>query len=151
MLIVQKWIVVVFTCVGVFVASSALAAGKNTPAELHDVQNAMLHKVKDALLHRVEAGVFQLKVGHSMDLTENKVLLTFRSLYGFERRPEEKKILITLNGDSELLMPGHRVDLLKHKQSAKSLEGYSTCFLDYVGLITPKGVPATATFRLHCE
>jgi len=147
----HKWIVGAVLCVLCFGPVEGHAGPTKEAAKLHPVENAILHKVKDALLHRVEGGVFQLKVGSSMDLTENKVLLTFRSLYGFERRPEEKKILITLNGDSELVMPGHRVNLLKHKQSAKSLEGYSTCFLDYVSLITPKGVPATATFRLHCE
>ena len=146
----HKWVIGAILCVFCFGVSEVQAGPQREAAKLQSVKNAILHKVKDALLHRVEGGVFQLKVGHSMDLTENKVLLTFRSLYGFDRRPQEKKILITLNGDSELVMPGHPIDLLKHKQSAKSLEGYSTCFLDYVSLITPKGVPAKATFRLHC-
>lgn len=133
-------------------AGIALTAGDQTPAKLIPVENALIKKVAEALLHRVEGGVFQLQAGKSMDLTENKVLLTFRNIYNTTSRGlAEQKIVISLNGDTDLVVPGDRVDLLKNKASAKSLEGFTMCFLDYVSLLTPKGVPATATFRLHCE
>ncbi len=132
-------------------SASAVTVAKQDRAKLVPVKNAMLHKVAEALLHRVEGGVFQVQVGKSMDMTERKILLTFRELYGHKRNADEKKILITINGDSEIVRPGKRINLLKHKIASKSLEGYSDCFVDYVGLITPKGVPAKATFRLHCE
>ncbi len=132
-------------------SASAVTVAKQDKATLIPLKNAMLHKVAEALLHRVEEGVFQVQAGKSMDMTERKILLTFRGLYGHKRNKEEKKILITINGDTEIVMPGKRIDLLKHKVASKSLEGYSECFVDYVGLITPKGVPAKATFRLHCE
>lgn len=131
-----------------------LPAGAVVPkgqAKLVPVENAILHQVKAALLNRVEAGVFQLQMGKSMDLTEHKVLLTFRSFYGSKRSKVDKKIVIMVNGKTEYVLPGDRLNLLRHKASSASLEGYSECFLDYVELMTPKGVPATATFRLHCE
>lgn len=131
--------------------ASAVTVAKQDQAQLVPVKNAMLHKVAEALLHRVEGGVFQIQAGKSMDMTEHKVLLTFRSLYGQKRNAEEKKILIAINGHTDIIMPGKRINLLKHKKTAASLEGYTECFVDYVGLITPKGVLAKATFRLHCE
>jgi hypothetical protein len=150
-----KKIRVVFICSFVFTflstAASAVTVAKQDQAKLIPLKNADLHKVAEALLHRVESGVFQVQAGKSMDMTERKILLTFRGLYGHKRNAEEKKILITINGDTEIVMPGKRIDLLKHKVASKSLEGYSECFVDYVGLLTPKGVSAKATFRLHCE
>lgn len=145
--------VVVCSFIFTFLSSAASAVTVAAPdqAKLVPLKNADLHKVAEALLHRVEKGVFQVQAGKSMDMTERKILLTFRGLYGNKRKAEEKKIIITINGDTEIVMPGKRIDLLKHKVASKSLEGYSECFVDYVGLITPKGVPAKATFRLHCE
>ena len=151
MLFKHKWVVSTILCVLCFGVSKGQAAPSKEAAKLQPVKNAILHKVKNALLHRVDSGVFQVQMGKSMDLTENKVLLTFRRFNNTTRAQRDKNIIIYLNGDAESVLPGDRIDLLKHKDTKTALEGYALCFLDYVSLITPKGVPATATFRLHCE
>lgn len=130
------------------VANPGAAKLQTVPhAKLKNAGDAKLIKVKEALLHRAVAGVFQLDQGKSMDLTEQKILLSFREVYN----DKTKRLLISINGRSDTINLGERINFLKHSETKQYMEGYTSCFLDYTGLITPKGVPAKATFRVHCE
>ena len=149
-LILSVLVVGVFSISGISqsVAKQGMAKLKVVPeAKLENAGDAKLIKVKEALLHRAVAGVFQLDQGKSMDLTEQKVLLSFRRVYDVDR----KAITISINGRSDTIDLGKRIDFLKHNETKQFMEGYTSCFLDYTGLITPKGVPPKATFRVHCE
>lgn len=130
-----------------------LAPLKEVPmAQKYEVKLAKLKLVKAALLHRVDEGVFQLKLGQSIDLTDRKVLFTFRGFFrDNEQSRKDKHIYVYINGDSKHIHQGDRIDLKKHKKTHKYFEGNEECFIDYVDLIAPKGAPAVGTFRLHCE
>lgn len=149
-LILSVLVVAAFSISGISqsVAKQGMAKLQVVPeAKLENAGDAKLIKVKEALLHRAVAGVFQLDQGKSMDLTEQKILLSFREVYN----DKSKRLLISINGRSDTINLGERINFLKHNETKKYMEGYTSCFLDYTGLITPKGVPAKATFRVHCE
>lgn len=110
-------------------------------------KQAVLHEVKAAELYRVEEGVFQLKNGQSMDLTDRKVLFTFREV--MPKRND--RISVSVNGAREVLKLGDRVDLKKLRGTAKYFEGNEECFVDFFKLLVPKGAAAIASFRLYCE
>ena len=149
-LILSVLVVAAFSILGISqsVAKQGMAKLQVVPeAKLENAGDAKLIKVKEALLHRAVAGVFQLDMGKSMDLTEQKILLSFREVY----TKETKRIVISINGKTDVLDLGKRINFLKHNETKQFMEGYTSCFLDYTDLIMPKGVPPKATFRVHCE
>jgi hypothetical protein len=100
---------------------------------------------RQAELYRVEKGVFQLRDGHAIDVTDRFLLLTFRL--------DKKCPKIVLNGRNSCIVGGERFDL-KWAQApfflGKLFLDKNQCFLDVVKIDAPKGADAIATFRLHC-
>lgn len=98
-----------------------------------------------AELYRVEDGVFQLREGKTIDLTDRFLLLAFRQ--------GGKCLEITLNGRRSCIEVGKRFDLKwKHApfHLGKLFQDKNRCFLDVAEISAPKGADATAIFRLHC-
>ena len=109
------------------------------------VTSAMAQESRHAELYRVEKGVFELRDGHTIDLTDRFLLLAFRLE---ERCPE-----IVLNGKKSCIEVGDRFDL-KWAHAPFHLgnvfQDKNQCFLDVVEIAAPQGADAVATFRLHC-
>ena len=103
--------------------------------------------VPPAEFYRVDEGVFALRPGMSIDLTDRKILLTF----GTDTRSFARgQFKVLINGKTELLNVGERVDLKRERSTQGAVADKAECFLDVVSFVTPKGAPATATFRLNC-
>lgn len=119
----------------------------------------------------VTEGVFQLDAGGSMDLTDQKVLLTYRGIPrptdGFlncldagtlqtldmhpERLRSQTGILLGLDGLTICAIPGSRINLKSLPSSADLLRDKKRCTLDVVGVQPPReNQSSRATFRLNC-
>lgn len=102
-----------------------------------------------ATLLRVDEGVFELRQGRSVDLTNKKVLFTFvveQDRSNFERGRFRASIAgYTFEGHV-----GLRFNLKDNGYTRDYVKDKDTCFLDVVDLVAPKGAPATVTLRLHC-
>ncbi|MEQ1697381.1 MAG: hypothetical protein ABL901_16235 [Hyphomicrobiaceae bacterium] len=103
-----------------------------------------------ATLYRVDEGMFDIKRGQSIDLTDRKVLMTF-TLDQHGNMAETKNINISFNGQSGYWAPGQRIDMRNWGQLAKIFKDKSVCFLDYIDLAIPKGAQPIATFRFECN
>ena len=113
---------------------SAQSPGSNAPAELQ----------------MVKKGVFTLKVGQSMDLTDRGILLHVSRITA-DSDGRAETVTYTYNGSGgQNYRPGHRLNL-KYESSTKDfVKDLPSCFLDLVSASAPKGGVATATFRLLC-
>jgi hypothetical protein len=102
-----------------------------------------------AKLYRVQEGVFDLRGGKSMDLTDRRVLLTLPAIQD-SHLMEQGRFWISLNGQRSIVTVGARVDLKRQPQTRKTFDDKDECYLDVIDYVAPKGAPATATFRLSC-
>jgi hypothetical protein len=110
-------------------------------------------------LMRVDEGVFTIKFGQTIDLTNRRILLTIK--YGRPSWDRESLVCcqLALNGqilpeqepaDSTRLI-GERIDLKRLESTSSYVEDKERCFVDVVDVVDRKGAPGTATFRLFCE
>lgn len=99
-------------------------------------------------LKQVDGGVFELRGGQSVDLTDRKLLLSVEDEdVRDQNRPHHFNVYV--GGARRQVSPGTRIDLAHGDQRRRG--GNATpCFLDVVDYIAPKGAPATAKFRLSC-
>ena len=104
-----------------------------------------------AQLSRVTEGVFSLKLGESMDLTEAGILLAFRRDYYVKKRfagvYNSGDIEISINGRIYRSNLGSRYNL---KKDSSRLSNRDECWLDVYRIVRAKGAPVTASFRLDC-
>jgi len=127
--------------------SLLLCAGLIVSAAAQETGNLKPSASGNALLMRVDDGVFQLRQGQTIDLTDRKALLTFRT--DQRRDLAERKLLnISISGRNFSADIGKRFDLKGVLD--KTFDDKDECFLDVVDLVAPKGAPPTATFRLSC-
>lgn len=119
---------------------------------IFDVDSALPQtRVQPGELFMVKKGVFTLKVGQSIDLTDRGILLNLQNL---RRGPDDKvdRVTFTLNGrfirDAR---PGHRTNLKERSETRDFLKDIRACFLDLVSAVAPRGASARATFRLLCD
>lgn len=104
-----------------------------------------------AALQMVTKGVFTLREGQSIDLTDRGILLNLRRVPG---NPGEQPnaAAFAINGQGGANSPvGARVDLKKFRASEGFLKDVRVCVLDLVSAAKPVGGTASATFRLICE
>lgn len=127
-------------CLGVF----SLKAEEKVPK--------MKSSSPTAVLYRVDEGLFDIRHGEVLDITENKVLMAFL-LNDNPRKNmlEYKQVRIAFNNEKWLFSPGTRYDIKSSSSFRKIFNDYNECFIDLIGVTVPKGAPAIATFRLHCE
>ena len=93
---------------------------------------------------RVTEGVFALTIHKSIDLTNEKLLLSFQD--GDSK--DGGALLLSIGGEKEVAQAGSRFDLRKY---SKRLASKDECFLDVVEYVVPKEGEPTATFRLNCQ
>lgn len=94
-------------------------------------------------------GLFELRLGKSVDLTKNQWLLSFVG----DNRPEglaEGRVNIKLSGASWSMRIGDRLNLKTFNTTEKDAKDKDQCYLDLIEVVAPKGAPASATFRFHC-
>lgn len=104
-----------------------------------------------AVLQMVTKGVFTLREGQSIDLTDRGILLNLRRVPG---NPGEQPNMaaFAINGQGGANSPvGARIDLKKFRASEAFLKDVRICVLDLVSAVKPVGGAASATFRLICE
>lgn len=113
-----------------------------------------------ATLYRVDEGVFELRQGEMIDLTDRKVTLHFAKKQNVELAQEQQIISVNISADYSHtwdLEVGHRFDFkngYKNYGIAKPggilMKDKAKCFLDLVDVAVPKGAPMIATFRFEC-
>lgn len=111
---------------------------------------AQTEGVPEGLLGYVTKGVFQLKVGHSIDLSDRGILLTLQ--HASHRDNEVGKAVFTINGGGGgEYRVGSRVNLKQRRETQDFVKDLRVCALDLVSVSAPQGAPPSATFRLMCE
>lgn len=105
-----------------------------------------------AVLYRVDEGMFDLRRGQSIDLTDRKVLLAI-PLQQSPTLAETKAINFTLNGQSYFLKPGERLNLknVYTEGIGKIFADKTVCYFDLIDVAVPKGAQPVATFRFECN
>ena len=117
----------------------------------HYGATAQTTAVPQAELFMVKKGVFTLKQGQSIDLTDRSILLHLREVAGNAGEPV-RGISITISGyGGGQYSVGHRWDLKQWQSTRDILKDLRSCFLDVVSAAKPQGAPPTATFRLLCD
>ncbi len=131
--------------------AAAATAGTATMVKVPEAEKLVVPAGK---LMRVDEGVFDLKIGRTIDLTNRRMLLSIR--YG----REQKCCRLTINGmtpqGNEVIGDynwsiGSRIDLKEMESTEEFVQDKNRCFLDIVDIVDPKGAPGTATFRLFCQ
>lgn len=121
----------------------------------------------------VTEGVFQLRVGQSMDLTDQQILL---SMVGRKWRYFDHEMIkctrldnrrtfehtsadfindrlfhIEIDGINACVKTGQRIDLKSLPSATAAVKAKERCLLDVVGFDFPNPNTSTATFRLTCK
>lgn len=131
-------------------AGQQLAAQQaQTGTTLTPVPTARSMPVPAAKLMRVDDGVFEMKIGQSIDLTNRKVFLAI-PMQQNGNDLQNNRLTITLNGQTATGGTGTRFDLKTSYATRDVVKDKDNCFLDVVDLLIPKGAPLSATFRLNC-
>lgn len=130
-------------------AALALAAAPAAAQQRVKVRSADAALVPPAEFYRIEDGVFALRPGMSVDLTNRKILLTFRTDWQWNSRARDR-FYILLNGNRMTVSAGSRIDFKRDRATKEAVQDKAECFLDVVSFVAPKGAPPTATFRLNC-
>jgi len=129
----------------------ANTAGTATMTEVPEAEKLVVPAGK---LMRVDEGVFDLKIGRTIDLTNRRMLLSIR--YGRDK----SSFHLTINGmtpqGNEVVgnynwSIGSRIDLKVMESTEEFVQDKNRCFLDIVDIVDPTGAPGTATFRLFCQ
>jgi hypothetical protein len=108
-------------------------------------------------LMRVDEGLFTIKFGQTIDLTNRKILLTLK----YDSNNE--CCILVINGQrmqvrgsswaqsSARDWVGQRFNLKQINSTKSDVIDKEACFIDIVDAVDRKGAPGTATFRLFCE
>jgi len=141
-----------YTISSIAQAAGVLKPSISPPAQLIDDQQAeiILSSSKPATLMRVDDGVFSLQYQGTIDLTEKRVLLAFPPQKNDIRNWQSGSFYITINGESNRVRIGNRIDLKRNRSTREFVKDRDVCILDVTNFIAPKGSPAVATFRLYC-
>ncbi|MEO1693865.1 MAG: hypothetical protein AAFR55_01340 [Pseudomonadota bacterium] len=119
--------------------------GATTAQAQTAVPAAQATGVAPAPHYRVDEGVFGMRPGQSIDLTDRQILLTF---VGVNQRANG--LTIRLNGARRTAYVGERIDFLKDRRMRDIVQGMGRCYLDVLNLRTARGAPPTASFRINC-
>lgn len=105
-----------------------------------------------AILYRVDGGMFDLKAGEVIDLTDRQILLTAptqeRQTDGVNQ--ECFSLVIQSLGLRSCYARGSRIDL-KYGDRQGLLKDKAQCYLEMIGIAHPKGAPGVATLRFVCR
>lgn len=125
----------------------SLPAGADTmvTAQQSPVDNSQPVPVANAKLYRVDDGVFELREGKSVDLTDRAMLLTFR------KTGEEFGAVcaqLVLAGREFCMRIGQQWNLQQDFNAV--FHDKERCFLNVFEINAPKGAAATALLRFYC-
>lgn len=139
--------------IGKFAALLALSVAVITPTAGAAAQQPpkQVTASPTATLYRVDEGMFDIRRGQSLDLTDRKVLLSFPAS-STPIDATKKSIWLALLGHEFIVSPGQRFDLknnsiLKRETFADKTE----CYFDLIDVAVPKGAPPVATLRFECN
>jgi hypothetical protein len=110
--------------------------------------------VAPGALMMVKEGVFELRHGKSIDITDRKILLTFPVNQSVDRETGELRggrFMLMINGDSQYAQGGTRFDLRSMQATKRFVEDFDVCLLDVVELIQAKGSAPRAVMRVNCQ
>lgn len=99
-----------------------------------------------AELFRVEAGVFALRLGQSIDITDKYLLLALTT-------GQRDCLAVSIGGRKACIEVGERIDLTEPHGTLRLGDLFADrqqCFLDVVNIDAAKGMETIVTFRLHC-
>ncbi|HRY02145.1 MAG TPA: hypothetical protein P5256_03405 [Beijerinckiaceae bacterium] len=97
-------------------------------------------------------GMFGLKLGQSIDLTDRKVLMTFpRNGYNTASNFDKKFVSIKFNGSDFGMTQGNRLNLKDFNPTSKQFASMRECFIDFIDISAPSGATPVATFRFECK
>lgn len=148
------WNIFVLLLSGFILLAPPLKAEGNAPKMKTSSPTAkkMITSSPTAKLYRVDEGIFDIKLGQVLDLTDRKVLMAFSNTMSGNTREAIKKnqsFRVLFNSRQSSFSIGRRLDLkYEFKEIFKDKD---ECYLDLIGIATPKGAPVIATFRFHCE
>jgi hypothetical protein len=125
------------------IATGVVSAPRQSAHAFEVVPRAEKFLVPAAELMRVDEGVFDLKFGGTIDLTNRRILL---AVVPFNR----KCCAVTLNGESVSRNVGARINLKEVRATAQFVEDKNQCFLDITDFVEPQGSTPIYTFRFHC-
>ena len=129
----------------VMIGAAAAQTAKTEPAP-----QATLEPAPRAKLEVVTGqGLFDLRIGKSVDLTKNQWLLTFVNNQ-FPDSLQQGQINISVAGQHYTLAVGDRLDLKQFRATEQDARDKDKCYVDLIEVVAPKGAPATATFRFYC-
>lgn len=127
-----------------------VAAGLAVATIAAEAQTARTEPAPAAKLEVVTGqGLFELRLGKSVDLTKNQWLLSFVG----DNRPEslaDGRANIKIAGAGWWMRTGDRLNLKTFNTTQKDAKDKDQCYLDLIEVVAPKGAPAVATFRFHC-
>lgn len=106
--------------------------------------------VPQAELMMVKNGVFSMKEGQSMDLTDRAILLHLERV-NVRSDGSIEGISLSVNGSLGAWRVGTRYDLKHAERTRDFVKDLRICFIDLVNAVAPQGAPPSATFRLMCE
>ncbi|MEM7775637.1 MAG: hypothetical protein AAF732_08515 [Pseudomonadota bacterium] len=112
-----------------------------------EVKSADAVLVPAAKLYRIDDGVFALRPGMSVDLTNRQILLTFDPS---PRSAREIDFAILVSGRTMRVRAGTRVDFKRLRATEEFVKDKARCFLDVISYIKPRGAAPKATFRVSC-
>lgn len=139
-----------FVIVALLAVSVGSAAAGQT-AKISKTTGATVIPVDPSTLYRVDEGVFQLREGQSVDLTDKRLMFTF----GIQKCRDGKpcawcrfrwRAFDCQASDHFDFKSGRQY----HYQTRKMFAETSECFLDIVSITIVRGAPATGVFRLFC-
>lgn len=124
------------------------------PLRAEDNSPKMMTSSPTAKLYRVDEGLFDIKLGEVLDLTDRKVLFSFPAQSDDNKREYIRKnqaIKLSINSGPAYIEVGKRLDLKRMGETRAIFDDKSECYMDLIGLAIPKGAPVIATFRFQCD
>lgn len=104
-----------------------------------------------ATLYRVDEGMFDLRHGQSIDLTDRKIMMTFNLTQHPGAIADRKQVNFMVKGHGYSLEPGQRLDLRTWHITQRDFKDKTECYIDFIDLAAPKGAPMVATLRFECN
>ena len=99
---------------------------------------------------RVDDGVFQLGDGQSIDLTDRRILFAMTANRSY--RINAARASTSINGKSQAMNVGDRLDLKVFKPTKNFLTDKNICFIDFLRTEKALGDDRfVAVFRFFCE
>lgn len=113
-----------------------------------------------ATLYRVDEGLFELRAGEIVDLTDRKVTLHVLKQQDAAAVESQQAIRVQISGirsEDITLRIGQRLNFQDRNGPARFfglpdiMKDKTSCFLDFTNVSLPKGAAMIATFRFECN